>query len=49
LQASQACAFYEAYFLKSGDATTYNLVVGGCGKRYATRVITPADPLRFAP
>lgn len=49
VQAGQTCAFYEAYFLKSADSSAYNLVVGGCGKRYAGRTVTPADPITFTP
>lgn len=49
IQTSQTCNFSESYFLKAATPDTYQLVFGGCGKRYVTRTVTKQQPLRFTP
>lgn len=43
------CLTWETYFLKTRDPKIVNLVVGGCGRGYAARIITPDSPLVFEP
>lgn len=47
IQSSQSCNFSQSFFLKAAAPETYQIVFGGCGKRYVTRTVTKQQPLRF--
>jgi hypothetical protein len=47
IQFTQNCGANQAYFLKTADTDVFNVVVSGCARRYATRRVTRATPLRL--
>lgn len=46
---SGTCRSSEAFFVKTAHSPDYNLVLHGCGGRFATRLVTPDNPLQLTP
>lgn len=46
---ASTCIGTEAFFVKTANSQAYNLVLHGCGGRFATRLVTPANPLQLTP
>jgi hypothetical protein len=44
---ASTCNASEAFFVKTANSPAYNLVRHGCGGRFATRLVTPDNPLEL--